>query len=924
MRKDGKQFIWYDQKGHGRNLYGEFRRSVEVAQVPASAVIHLFADTVYQLKVNGTFVGFGPVRFDPRFPQYDTYDFAPFLRPGRNVITLIVNYFGMKTYKSIPSQAGLCVWGRVGDVDVSTKFDGWKAKPSLSRQTYMYKTSFALNPIEIVEQCQEEPGWELPDFDDAHWADAVPLANQNAWGTFEQRTIGFMNLSEIDVECEEKVVPIENNFDVHGFELSLPYFYDDNAKDYSYFIAFSTWIWSPRKQDVVVNTFYGEYWLNGAFLPKGVLDTTKNMKFNEVWPLEEGWNFLFGKVGGYNDYLYQMFGVPKSAELVFAADKKLDSKYSFKHTTMLDQFTYNNTLETIPLPYSPDETLEEIGGWKLFPKSSMISAPCRFTSWDNYGDSFQTFVSGAPNTCKAGLYPHGFSILLDLGKTLLVFPTVKLTGVAGATVDLTYSETLLADALHLHHEHNYQSGDRIVCTQDTLSFFPIQPRGMRYLMLTVRNATADVTVESISVLDAAYPVEDIGSFECSDELLNQVWKQCVLTQRTNMEDVYVDCVTRERGMYIRDTVIQYYNNLMVFGDQTMMERCMQLYGQSPDESGKYRAVYPNSGTYTISDFCLNAIEGYHALYKFSGKTDIFKRDWDAMKANLAWFDELSDEREDLLLDANWDKKRNVFSQYGGFHGDLVGHSKNQIDNDGIHCVFTCTYLIAIDNMIEMALAIGQTEDALRFQARAATIRKNARVAFFDVAKGLYKDNLESDINSFHAQLFAIRANVATDDQILGIRTHIQKNLDGMFLNGFDPTQGVRFSPSYSFYIFDGLYKAGLYEVAEKLIRSGWGYFLYKGFTQVPEYHRISPGLSLCHAWSACPLYYLSAAFSGISFPDNADLTAYTLDVKAATVDWAKVKIPHPKGGVIEVEWHMEDGVRVFDKVAAPAGVTIKV
>jgi len=922
MRQDQNLFIWYDNLGQGRNLFAEFRRSLIIENVPKTAEINLFGDTVYQLKVNGTFVGIGPVRFDPRFPQFDTYDIAQYLQKGKNSITVIVNYFGMKTYKSIPSQAGMCAWGTIDGVDISTNVSGWKAKASPSRQTYMAKTSFALNPIEIVDERFEEHGWMLPEFDDSNWPEAIALDIQDAWGCFEQRTIPFMSLKEIPQTCSAIVLRIENDFETHGFEVTLPNFFNDNSKEYSYFIAFATWIWSPCKQDVVVNTFWGELWLNGIELPKGHLDNTRNMKYNEVWSLNEGWNFLLGKVGGYNDYLYQAFGVAKSAGLIFAADKKKDSIYSFKHTHEIDAQTYKNTLANKPLPYSPEETLEEVGGWKFFEKSSIINAPCRFSSWDNYNNSFQYYQPKGQNVFRKELYPQGFSILFDLGHTMLVLPKIKLSGVAGAIVDVTHSETVLTDRLHLEHVPMYQSGDRVICSSDEVEFQSIQPRGMRFLLITVRNASKDVTIDYVKVLDAAYPVKDIGAFECSDELLNQIWKQCALTQKTNMEDVYVDCVTRERGMYIRDTVIQYYNNLVAYGDHELMERCMQLYGQSPDPSGKYRAVYPNTGTYTIADFCLNAIEGYYAQYKFSANTDAILRDWAAMKKNIAWFYELSDEREDKLLDANWDTNRKVFAMYGGFHGDNIGGNHRQYDNDGIHCVFTCTYLTALDNMIEMAFAVGKNEEALVMKERAELIRKNLREMMFDEKKGLFKDSLTSDIYSFHAQLFAIRSNVPSEAQLITIKKYIRKNLKGMFLNGYNPFEGVRFSPSYSFYMFDGLYKAGLYDVAEDLIRSGWGYFLFAGFTQCPEYHVPTPGLSLCHAWSASPMYYLSSAMSGIEFADDEGLTKYTLNVKASTVDWAKVKLPHPKG-VIEIEWHMEGDVRVFDKISAPDGVEIR-
>ena len=55
---------------------------------PVEAAI--FADSYYGLYVNGTCVAVGPARFDPKAPEYDTVDLASTLRPGKNVIAVLV------------------------------------------------------------------------------------------------------------------------------------------------------------------------------------------------------------------------------------------------------------------------------------------------------------------------------------------------------------------------------------------------------------------------------------------------------------------------------------------------------------------------------------------------------------------------------------------------------------------------------------------------------------------------------------------------------------------------------------------------------------------------------------------------------------------------------------------------------------------
>jgi len=95
------RFVWTDAHGDGRNLYACFRRSFTVPRVPHTALLHLFADTFYNLFVNGAFVHCGPVRFDPRAPCFDTIDLAAHLRPGINTLAVLVNSFQHKTYKAI-------------------------------------------------------------------------------------------------------------------------------------------------------------------------------------------------------------------------------------------------------------------------------------------------------------------------------------------------------------------------------------------------------------------------------------------------------------------------------------------------------------------------------------------------------------------------------------------------------------------------------------------------------------------------------------------------------------------------------------------------------------------------------------------------------------------------------------------------------
>ncbi len=924
---DDARYIWYDKQGNGRNLYALFRKAFVINGNVVSAKINIFADTNYQLFINGTFVDFGPVRFDPRFPLYDTHDISSCLREGDNVIAVLVNCFGCKTYKAIKNTAGFIAWGTVvqednRSIDLNTGAGSWKCRKAEEYSRYAPKLSFVLNPADYYDQSHAKTGWKDTGFDDGDWLPAVEINNQAAWGKLSPRRIPYMRKDIIPLRGKVDILPLLNRETRYSFSVELPHYFEEDSDEFNNFIAFSTWVYSPEEQTVRVKVFWGEGWLNGEPLSEGTQSPDKSMCRIQTWHLKNGWNYYFGKVGVYFDVLDQYIAIPSGKGIAVSADKDMNSSYLFRHSPIITKTAYDIYLQHKILPYNVEEPLEEIGGWIYTSKERIAQSPCRETSWDDYGDAGESIAAEALNghVFPVSDYPEGFSFMLDLKYMHLFLIGLSMEGVEGAVMDVTYAEHLSRDKLHLRHTFQYALGDRIICTRNSLDWSCVHPRGARYIKITVRNASKDVRLTSLVLRSANYPVERKGYFKCSDPALNEIWLMGERTQAANMEDAYVDCPGRERGMYIRDTIIQYHNNLVTFGDQALMQRCMELYGQSPDLTGRFRAVYPNTGNYSIADFSMETTDGYLAYYNNTGDIDRIRKDWEAIMTNLNWFHALADERPDLLLDAEWHLKKSVNAHYGGMHGDLFV-VKGFMDNTGIHCVFSCTYLIALRSAKALAEALGKNEELNRLNKRINILEETIPKAFWNEELGCYSDNLNRTSHSAHASIYAIRAGVADGHQLSLIRPYLRKVLKSLFVNGYDPKEGVYMSPAFSFFIFDGLYKAGLPDVAEKLMKDGWGWMLTQGLLTCSEYFTLED--SLCHAWSGSPTYYLSRYVLGVGFPKGFGGDEAEIRVIADQIDHAEGAVPHVKG-LIQVKWHMEDGKRVFDYVKGPEGVKIVV
>jgi len=72
-----------------------FRKILDLKNRPTQFVVHVSADNRFVLFVNGHRVGDGPARSDLHHWHYETFDLAPFLTSGRNVIAATVFQFGI-------------------------------------------------------------------------------------------------------------------------------------------------------------------------------------------------------------------------------------------------------------------------------------------------------------------------------------------------------------------------------------------------------------------------------------------------------------------------------------------------------------------------------------------------------------------------------------------------------------------------------------------------------------------------------------------------------------------------------------------------------------------------------------------------------------------------------------------------------------
>jgi alpha-L-rhamnosidase len=155
-----------------------FRRTFDVADPAAAALtVHVSGDSRYLFFCNGTLLGRGPAKGDVNHHFYETFDLAPHLRRGRNVLAALVPPCSVMTYTGGFVLEG-SVQARAGGPSVDLRTDEqWKVAVDKAHRFQNEQTTFEgyLGYFEHRVSGLIPVGWNTPEFDDAAWPAAHVL-----------------------------------------------------------------------------------------------------------------------------------------------------------------------------------------------------------------------------------------------------------------------------------------------------------------------------------------------------------------------------------------------------------------------------------------------------------------------------------------------------------------------------------------------------------------------------------------------------------------------------------------------------------------------------------------------------------------------------------------------------------------------------
>ena len=172
------------------------RKVLELSSVPAHFVVHVSADNQFLLYVNQQRVGRGPARSDLAHWRFETYDLAPLLHAGRNVLAATVWNFGTQAaIAQMSSRAAFVLQGNTAAERAADTNDSWEAElePAIqplgpsSLPPHFY---YAAEPPERMEAASFDWSWNADPRDNPsqRWKKAATISRAGPRGVRFQDT----------------------------------------------------------------------------------------------------------------------------------------------------------------------------------------------------------------------------------------------------------------------------------------------------------------------------------------------------------------------------------------------------------------------------------------------------------------------------------------------------------------------------------------------------------------------------------------------------------------------------------------------------------------------------------------------------------------------------------------------------------------
>lgn len=534
---------------------------------------------------------------------------------------------------------------------------------------------------------------------------------------------------------------------------------------------------------------------------------------------------------------------------------------------------------------------------------------------------------------------EGVYLVLDMGREECGFLELELEAAGGTCIDVAYGEHLDDLRVRAAARGKYFAS-RYICRDGRQTFTHYFKRWAgRYVQLHIsgevglsdsrpiseRSAIATaaanqirpgaVTLYYAGLRAVEYPVEFEGQLELPDRLHRKIAEVAVRTLHLCMHEHYEDTPWREQALYAMDARNQALCGYYAFGEYVFPAAANRLFAEGMRADGFLELTAPARSAFTIPSFSFIWVVQLEEHLLYSGDTV-------AAEALLPFVRRMLDQRlascgDGLLPTPYGEEYWNFYDWQPGLNG--AGKDAKERARVRLDAPLNALFVMALRAAARLAGACGDTGGSERYSAAAERIGATLHERFWDREAGAYRTYAGEQEPAHFAELtqaLALCSGICSGAEAGGLRARLAEKDNGL----------VPVTLSYALFKFEALlgepkqYGASVLEqIAEQ-----WGHMLFQGATSFWETldgaEAFGQAGSLCHGWSAVPLYFYYAYVLGVK-PTSPGFRTFRAVPIAAGFDRIAGKVPTPHGP-IEVDWEQTpSGLEV--RVAVPEGVRLE-
>ena len=429
--------------------------------------------------------------------------------------------------------------------------------------------------------------------------------------------------------------------------------------------------------------------------------------------------------------------------------------------------------------------------------------------------------------------------LYDLGCETVGIPYIKCVIPKGKTVTVSFGEWLKDGKVPRIIESRDFSFTVTGNGEKVNAVNYLRKLGCRYF-----ETEGDCAIEEIGLIPIEYPFKE-KPVAVGGEKRKAIYDTAVKTLKLNAFEHYFDCPWREQGFYALDSRMQMRYGYACFNNNEYQYAALKLMSEDRNADGLVSIVVPTSHKLVIPSFALFYVVAMEEYAAETGDKRLIREYYDKLCGITQKF---ADNSENGLCKVfRGENFWNFYEWNEGLGGEIGGANDKPFS-----ATLNLNFVLGLQSMARICEMLDRKRDGDNYLALAESLKKRINEEFFDAETGLYKSDNEGGGFYELVNAYAVLTGTAKGESAEKICDALVKG-DGAL---------VPCTLSMLAFKYDALLSVSKEKYGDYIIRDideKYGYMLSCGATSFWEtlkgHEDFNGAGSLCHGWSALPVYY---------------------------------------------------------------------